>query len=119
MSLADPASHQQQPRPPRGKPALKLIKTNNLPREDWLQMRQQGIGSSDAAAAVGLHPYKSPLQLWLEKTNRATGMAQPDPQDETSPMYWGTLLEPIVAAHYTKRKWSTPRLPLKTQMVCT
>src|SRR2546427_12351342 len=26
-----------------------------------------------------------------------------DPNDETSPMYWGTLLEPIVAAHYTKR----------------
>ncbi|UCU95212.1 YqaJ viral recombinase family protein [Hydrogenophaga taeniospiralis] len=103
MSLADPASHQSPTRPPRGKPALKLIKTHHLPREDWLQLRQQGIGSSDAAAAVGLHPYKSPLQLWLEKTGRATSMSQPDPQDESSPMYWGTLLEPIVAAHYTKR----------------
>jgi len=26
-----------------------------------------------------------------------------DPQDDSSPMYWGTLLEPIVAAHYTRR----------------
>jgi predicted phage-related endonuclease len=26
-----------------------------------------------------------------------------DPNDDTSPMFWGTMLEPIVAAHYTKR----------------
>lgn len=26
-----------------------------------------------------------------------------DPQDDTNPMFWGTLLEPIVAAYYTKR----------------
>jgi putative phage-type endonuclease len=26
-----------------------------------------------------------------------------DPDDEGSPTYWGSLLEPIVAAHYTKR----------------
>jgi len=26
-----------------------------------------------------------------------------DPHDETSPTYWGNLLEPIVAAHYTRR----------------
>ncbi|MBX7020886.1 endonuclease, partial [Providencia rettgeri] len=28
---------------------------------------------------------------------------QPDPDDTTSPVYWGTLLEPIVAASYTKQ----------------
>ena len=26
-----------------------------------------------------------------------------DPNDETHPTYWGNILEPIVAAHYTKR----------------
>ena len=35
-------------------------------REAWLEVRQGGIGSSDAAAAVGLSPYKSPLAHLLE-----------------------------------------------------
>jgi predicted phage-related endonuclease len=50
-----------------------------------------GIGCSDAAAAVGMNPYKSPLELWLEKTGRATGNEAGI--DTDSPMYWGTLLE--------------------------
>lgn len=87
----------------RPKPALRLVKTTGMDREDWLQVRRSGIGSSDAAAAVGLNPYKSQLELWMEKTGRGGALPQVDPNDEASPMYWGTLLEPIVAAHYTKR----------------
>src|SRR5450830_1730219 len=85
------------------RPPLKLVKTNNLSRDDWLEVRKNGIGSSDAAAAVGLNPYQSQLELWLIKTGRDSGLPTIDPNDETSPMYWGTLLEPIVASHYTKR----------------
>ncbi len=90
-------------KPTRLAPALKLVKTNDLSRDDWLTVRKGGIGSSDAASAVGLNPYKSQLQLWMEKTGRDGNLPKTDPNDETSPMYWGTLLEPIVAAHYTKR----------------
>ncbi|MCV0437428.1 MAG: YqaJ viral recombinase family protein [Hydrogenophaga sp.] len=117
MPYPDPhGSPDVQPRPARSRAALRLVKTDQMPREQWLQVRQQGIGSSDAAAAVGLHPYKSPLQLWLEKTGRSAGNASANtsdrasdatpgnaPSDEEGPLYWGTLLEPIVAAHYTKR----------------
>jgi len=92
-----------QQRHARATPALRLVKTHDLSRDDWLAVRKRGIGSSDAAAAVGLNPYKSPLELWLEKTGRDGGLAKPDPHDETTPVYWGTLLEPIVAGHYTKR----------------
>ena len=87
----------------KAKPALRLVTTKALPREDWLAVRKQGIGSSDAAAAVGLNPYKSQLELWLEKTGRDGSLPKTDPHDEESPAYWGNLLEPIVAAHYTKR----------------
>lgn len=87
----------------RRAPALRLVKTQSLDRAHWLAVRERGIGSSDAAAAVGLCPYKSPLQLWMEKTGRGGALPQTDPRDDTSPMYWGTLLEPIVAAHYTRR----------------
>ena len=85
------------------RPALRLVGTKQLPREDWLTVRKQGIGSSDAAAAVGLNPYKSQLELWLEKTGRDASLPKLDPQDEESPAYWGNILEPIVASHYTKR----------------
>ncbi len=56
--------------PAKSRPALKLVKTQDLSREQWLDIRKGGIGSSDAAAAVGLNPYQSPLQLWMEKTGR-------------------------------------------------
>ena len=88
---------------PKPRPALRLIKTIDLPREDWLDVRRTGIGSSDAAAAVGLNPYKSQLELWMEKTGREAVLPTVDPHDEESPMYWGNILEPIVAAHYTRR----------------
>lgn len=85
------------------RPALRLIKTNNLSRDDWLSVRKTGIGSSDAAAAVGLNPYKSQLELWLEKTGRDENLKQPDFDDDSSPMFWGTKLEEFVAAHYAKK----------------
>ena len=85
------------------RPALRLVSTRDMPRETWLDVRRQGIGSSDAAAAVGLNPYQSQLELWMHKTGKGHLLPATDPNDETSPMYWGTLLEPIVAAHYTKR----------------
>ena len=55
-------------------PALKLVKTNHINRDEWLAVRKRGIGSSDAGAAVGLHPYKSQLELWMEKTGRDGGL---------------------------------------------
>ena len=94
---------QQLHHPAAPRPALRLVSTKTLSREDWLDVRKTGIGSSDAAASVGLNPYQSQLELWLIKTGRDENLPKVDPNDETSPMYWGTLLEPIVAAHYVKR----------------
>ncbi|AOI96709.1 YqaJ viral recombinase family nuclease [Burkholderia sp. LA-2-3-30-S1-D2] len=93
----------QPDRPRARRPALKLVKTQELSRDDWLAVRRTGIGGSDAAAAVGLNPYMSQLELWLDKTGRADGLPRPDSDDTASPTYWGTLLEPIVAAVYTKQ----------------
>ena len=81
--------------------ALRLADTKELDRDEWLEVRKSGIGSSDAAAAVGLNPYKSQLELWMEKTGRAT--AHEDGSSMDSPMYWGTLLEPYVAVAYMQK----------------
>ena len=89
--------------PPRKGTALRLVSTTHLDREQWLTVRKGGIGSSDAAAAVGLNPYKSQLALWLEKTGRDAAMPQVDANDDSTPVFWGTILEPIVATQYSKR----------------
>jgi putative phage-type endonuclease len=89
--------------PGKNRLALRLVETKSLSREDWLEVRKNGIGGSDAAAAVGLNPYMSPLELWLIKTGRDAGLAKPDPHDTSEPVYWGSLLEPIVAAAYTQQ----------------
>ncbi|QKI90336.1 YqaJ viral recombinase family protein [Thiomicrorhabdus xiamenensis] len=78
-----------------------MLATRNLSQDQWLKARLKGIGSSDASAAVGLNPYKSQLELWMEKTGRITP-EQPS-EVEDSPLLWGTVLEPIVAEHYAKR----------------
>ena len=87
----------------RARPALRLIETKQLSREAWLASRKKGIGSSDAAAAIGLSPYKSQLALWLEKTGRDQLLAKDEQEKEDTPMHWGTILEPIVAAQYARR----------------
>lgn len=97
MSVPEPKERRSSPR------ALRLVDTKNLPREDWLDLRKRGIGGSDAAAAVGLSPFKSQLELWLEKTGRDTLLQKVDPTDTREPAYWGTLLEPIVATAYTQQ----------------
>ena len=56
--------------------AKRLAKTKGMSREQWLQVRKQGIGSSDAAAACGLNPHMSMLELWMIKTGRMQN--QPD-----------------------------------------
>ena len=96
-------TEQHLPMPPRKGPALRLVSTTNLDREQWLTVRKGGIGSSDAAAAVGLNPYKSQLALWLEKTGRDAAMPKTDTNDDSTPAFWGTILEPIVATQYSKR----------------
>ncbi|MFA9202571.1 MAG: YqaJ viral recombinase family protein [Flavobacteriales bacterium] len=82
---------------------IRFASTKQLSREEWLQLRKQGIGSSDAAAAVGLNPYQSMLELWLVKTGRDQDLPKPDFEDDGSPLYWGNILEPIVAQHYSQR----------------
>lgn len=79
--------------------AIRVASTLNMSRADWLTHRGAGIGSSDAAVAIGLSPYKSPLTLWLEKTKRK----QPDDLSDKEAVIWGTVLEPTLAVEYAKR----------------
>lgn len=41
--------------------------------QEWEQFRLQKIGASDAPIIIGVSPWKTPFQLWLEKTGQAVG----------------------------------------------
>ncbi len=98
------------PLPAKGsRGVLRLVSTKDLSRDEWLDVRKRGIGSSDAAAAIGLNPYKSQLELWLEKTNRDQGLAKPNLEDDCAPVFWGVVLEPVVASQYQRHTGSKVR----------
>ena len=78
-------------------PAKILVSTENMPYADWLELRKQGIGGSDASVVCGISRYKSPVELWMNKTGQL-----PD-QEAGEAAYWGTQLEPFVRAEFTKR----------------
>jgi putative phage-type endonuclease len=62
---------------------------------DFTRERLTGLGGSDMAAVLGLSPYKSAVDVWLEKTGRAA------PQDGTLQMRFGSYAEEFVAREYS------------------
>ncbi len=61
------------------------------------QLIGAGLGASEVAAALGLHPYKTRLGLWLEKT----GQAPPFAGNERTA--WGLDVEPALRQWYADR----------------
>lgn len=60
----------------------------------WLHNRTAGIGGSDAAAVVGLNPYKSNIELFEEKIGRT----KPEDISEKPYVKYGTEAEPHIRA---------------------
>jgi putative phage-type endonuclease len=69
----------------------------DVDREAWLKERESGIGSSEAAAALGLSPWQSPLALYLRKIEPGG-----NPFEPTEAMRWGLRLEPLIAQAYSE-----------------
>ena len=76
-----------------------MVGTNveQMSREQWLEQRRLGIGGSDVAAILGLSKWKTPLDVYLDKTGQSP--AQPD----SEPMLWGRLLEPLILNEFERR----------------
>ncbi len=66
--------------------------------DQFLAGRKKGIGGSDVAAILGFSPYKSPYQLWLDKTGRSE---RKESQNESA--HFGNLLEDVVAKEFSRR----------------
>lgn len=46
----------------------RLVDVNKISHEEWLKYRKMGITGTDAGAIVGMNPYKSALQVFVDKT---------------------------------------------------
>lgn len=60
-------------------------------REEWLEIRKSGIGSSEVATIIGLNPWETPYQLWRRKTGLD------EPKQENAAMRNGHHLEDAVS----------------------
>lgn len=67
-------------------------------RAGWLQQRRTGIGGSDIAAILGLSPWRTPVDVYLDKVGQT-----PLDTELGEPAYWGTVLEDVVATEFTRR----------------
>ena len=68
-----------------------MNKSNNFAVND-LERRKQGIGGSDAGTAIGVNPWKTPFQLYLEKT----GDTIPEDISHKPAVKRGVRLEPEI-----------------------
>lgn len=61
-------------------------------RDEWLNFRHNYLGGSDAAAVVGLNPWKNNVELWEEKT----GIREPAELSENALVQYGVGAEPLL-----------------------
>ena len=73
-----------------------IAKTKDMDRKDWLMLRKNGIGGSDAGAVCGLNPYVSPLEVYFSKTCEGVDEGAPD----NEAMREGRDLEDYVARRF-------------------
>jgi putative phage-type endonuclease len=74
-----------------------ILKKGPFTKKEWLDLRRQGIGGSDAAAIAGVSRWKCPFQVYLEK------LGDFEIPLENEPVYWGNVLEDTVAREFQKR----------------
>lgn len=72
-----------------------------MDREVFLARRKAGIGGSDVAAILGISPWRTPLDVYLDKTGRAVEVPP------TEAMRLGTELEDYVARRYAEQTGAT------------
>lgn len=65
-------------------------------KQEWLRERKNYLGGTDLAAICGLNPYRTALDVYLDKTSNDIS------EDTNAAMRWGTLLEDVIAKEYAQ-----------------
>ena len=67
-----------------------------LINQDFTQDRTKYIGGSDIGAILGLSKFRTPLEVWMEKTGKETK------QLDSLPLRFGSFAEEFVASEYAR-----------------
>jgi len=76
-----------------------LTPTDQLTREKWLAFRRRGIGGSDAAAVLGISPFRTGVDLYYDKL----GLPVAESEENWVAMEMGNLLEDLVVRIFAKK----------------
>lgn len=82
-------------------PDVYEIIASSKDRDEWLDLRRQGLGASDIASVLGCG-FISPAELWAEKTGRE----EPRDLSDLEWIDWGLRLEPIIVAAYSEPRYA-------------
>lgn len=91
---------------------VKVADTEGMPYSDWLKLRKNGIGGSDAAAIIGMSPYKTKRALYYDKISETIKT------DDKANKNWvalkmGHLLEDLVAEIFAEKTgYKVSKLPV-------
>ena len=77
---------------------------------EQLEQRKNSIGASDVASILGLSPWKSALQLWLEKT----GAVEAEDLSDNESVEWGNRLESLIGEKF---KENHPELLVEIEQI--
>ena len=73
-----------------------LVSTKGMSKEEWLKHRQSGIGGSDASAVAGINPWKTAVQVYIDKKQEEVK------EVKSFRMELGNRLEGFVAELFTE-----------------
>ena len=82
--------------------------SKSISQIDWLKERQKGIGGYDVAAILGMSPWRTPYQVWEEKT---TPIDETAAEDDRPALYWGRVLEAPIRQAYADKTGRTVTKP--------
>lgn len=69
---------------------MKQVSTISMSYDEWLSKRGQSIGASESGAILGLNPWRTAVDVWIEKTGEAK------PLEDNLNMRLGRDLEPVI-----------------------
>lgn len=76
---------------------LILANLEEMEHGNWLKLRENYLGASEVAAALGLNPYKSPLRLYLDKMGHAEDLS------DNEHVEFGIQMEEPIREWFSKR----------------
>lgn len=80
-----------------GMAAAELVLPYDAPRELWLKERQKGMCGTDALPSLGLDPWKTRLEVYLDK------LGQAPEREQTDRMRWGQIVEAAILEWFVEQ----------------